>query len=144
MFSSNQVFQLSGRLNEEEIKRALEFILKIADHTTDIKGKPTGCEYVFQLADGSGDFCIGYDYGSHNENWHRFQFGYDVDVVSKVIKNHLSKLYFPTTWDGADGSTEKGFLATVMSGSYAPEEEGIKDPHYGIVRFAPFTCFYHS
>lgn len=143
MFSSNQIIKISGTLEEAEIKRVLDVILDIAGHERSWDGKRIDCHYTYQIST-DGAFCIGYRYNEPHDGWEDFQFGFDPNIVAKAIKNQLTKLKFPDTWDGWDGSTEKGFLAENIENSFADEKDGIKNPWYGIVKFSPYTCFYHK
>ena len=41
-----------------------------------------------------------------------------------------------------DGGTNEGFLMKNIPETFSDEQDGIKNPFYGIISFEPFTNFY--
>lgn len=141
MFSSNQILEVSGDLgHENSIKDALGFAINLSGKEAFTREtNPAKC--VFQTTN-DGRFCIGKIWSSPKEGWSEFPFDYDLDIISKIIIQHLEKQKIIYT--GGDGSHYKGFLMKTIPNSFAKEENGIINPTYGIVSFEPFTCFYHK
>lgn len=143
MFSSNQILEISGPINNEEyLLNALGFALKTSGDVeyftrTD---KPTKC--VYQITE-DGTYCIGWAFGRMIESgWNEFPFDFDLKIIAQIIVKHLSKQ--DVKCSGWDGSHEKGFLMKAIETSYSDEKDGIKNPSRGIVKFKPFICFYHK
>lgn len=133
MFSSNQVLEISGDLGHiNDLKDALEYALKKSGwHECFTRAeKPAKC--CFQITE-YGDYCIGW---FCERGWTEFQFDYDIDVISKIIVNHLKKQDVQSY--NSDGSNSKGYL--MKSVEY--NSEGVKEPFYGIVKFSAYNCYY--
>ena len=143
MFSSNQILKISGCLeHSDDLYNALEFALKATGDLTRFSHETKAdVKCVYQITD-DGKYCIGKSYGEPEEGWEEFPFDFDLNIISQIITKHLSKQEIKD--GGCDGSYEKGFIMTAIEMSFADEKDGIKDPYYGIVKFEPFTCFYHK
>lgn len=142
MFSSNQILEISGCLaHDGELHNALEFALKASgDFECFARAdKPTKC--VYQITE-NGTYCIGWAHEKVEEGWCEFPFNFDLSIISQIIAKHLSNQHVDHS--GWDGSHEKGFLMKAIETSFSDEQNGIKKPFYGIVKFEPFTCFYHK
>ena len=127
MFSSNQKLEISG--DYPQLKHALEFAIKYYEPQ----------KVTFQKTK-NGKFCLGW---YTNEHWTDFQFNFDIDIVSKIIIQFLEEQkHKQRKYDNSDGSTSEGFLMKVIQSTFADEENGIKEPFYGIVSFEKFTNFY--
>ena len=130
MFSSNQKLEISGDYNQ--LKSALEFAIKY-DGTD-----PNNLCY--QTTD-DGKYCLGWFCDKPSSGWEKFQFDFDIDIVSKIIIQFLSKQKqeeIPIF----DGGTDEGFIMEAISETFSDFRNGIRNPFYGIVCFKPFTCFY--
>lgn len=131
MFSSNQVLEISGEF--DQLEPALRLAMKMAnDYGKDKLG--------YQITK-DGKYCIGMvnDHGSYE----KFQFDFDEHIVSEIIIQHLRKNpEKDSDWEYYDGSTYEGFLMKAIPETFADEENGIKNPFFGIVSFEPFTVFY--
>ena len=131
MFSSNQKLEISGDYNQ--LKSALEFALKYDG--TDLN------KLCYQTTD-DGKYCLGWFCdGEPFDGWKKFQFDFDVEIVSKIIIQFLSKQKqeeIPVF----DGGTNNGFIMEVIPKKFSDYENGIRNPFYGIVSFKSFTCFY--
>lgn len=133
MFSSNQKLEISGTY--DQLKSALGFALELDGTDLDALG--------YQITE-DGQFCIGWLSRWSNEipsDWEKFQFDFDIDIVSKIIIQFLSKQK-QKNMPGFDGTTEKGFIMRAIPETFSNFENGIKNPFYGIVSFKAFTCFY--
>ena len=135
MFSSNQTIKVSGELNKEDVLNVLTFAIKCyGENIFTRKEKPVPLAYQ-ECEDGT--YCIGV---AHDKGWTEFPFSYDLDIVASIICNKLSNQKVKDF--GYDGSYSKGFIMENIEDSLDSEENGIKNPFWGIVSFRPFTCFY--
>lgn len=137
MFSSNQVFEISGSMNQLPI--ALQFALDYSDRARAITPREIerGCKLVYQIAK-DGKYCIGWAFKDIQEGWQEYPFDFDVEIVARIIAQYLGKLETPNSgYEWADGSTDPGFLMKVISC-----DDNIKNSFYGIVSFEKFNCFY--
>lgn len=137
MFSSNQVFEISGSMDQLPI--ALQFALDYSDHARAITPREIerGCKLVYQIAK-DGKYCIGQAFKDIQEGWQEYPFDFDVEIVARIIAQYLGKLKTPDSgYEWADGSTDPGFLMKVISC-----DDNIKNSFYGIVSFEKFNCFY--
>lgn len=132
MFSSNQKLEISGDYNQ--LKSALEFALKYDG--TDLN------KLCYQTTN-DGKYCLGWFDGKGEPflGWKKFQFDFDIDIVSKIIIQFLSKQK-QEEMPVLDGDTDNGFIMKVIHETFSSYENGIRKPFYGIVSFKPFTCFY--
>lgn len=131
MFSSNQKLEISGEY--DQLKSALEFALKLDGTDFD--------KLCYQITE-DGQFCIGWFSGNVLAlGWKRFQFDFDLEIVSRIIAQFLSKQK-QKNMSGFDGSTANGFVMRAIPETFSNLDNGIQNPFYGIVNFKPFTCFY--
>ena len=132
MFSSNQVFQISGSM--EQLEMSLRFVL-------DFSGQSRR-DLVFQITD-DGKYCIGWKSDTGTKGWQQFQFDFDVSIVARIIIQHLRKQEdVESGYEEFDGSTGEGFIMNHIPNIFSDEWQGIKNPFYGIVYFAKFSNFY--
>ena len=139
MFSSNQVLEVSGKLNVDSIRNTLEFALKLSGNFETFTRKEKHSTCVYQITE-DGKYCIGWAFDGVEKGWSEFPFDFDLDIISRIICQHLEKqgvVY--GEWDGSYG---KGFVMRVIEETLACEEAGVKNPFYGIVSFESYTCFY--
>lgn len=143
MFSSNQIFKISGALTQESVAKALEFALKLSDDYRSFNraDEPTKC--VYQITK-DGRYCIGWSpySGPTKEGWCDFPFDFDINIMAAIIVKHLSKQEIDYSHGMWDGSYDKGFVIEAIEDYMSDEHDGIINPFYGIVQFKPFTCFY--
>lgn len=142
MFSSNQIFQISGCIeHKDELKSALEFALKFSGELELFTRHEDPTKLVYQILE-DGSYCVGWHFPKYElkEGWNEFPFDFDLDIVSKIIEQHLRKQTL--TYMDWDGSYEKGFFMSSIDDDFNSDEAGIKNPFYGIVIFKPYTCFY--
>lgn len=131
MLSSNQVLEISGEF--DQLENALRLAIRMADNVPKDR-------LSFQITK-DGKYCIGW--GEKEPGWEKFQFDFDEHIVSEIIVQHLRKQpEIDSEWDYCDGCTEEGFLMKAIPETFADEEDGIKNPFWGIVSFEPFTVFY--
>ena len=129
MFSSNQIFELSGDI--DQLEKAIKFAVNMH-----------GSSCVSYQISKDGKYCLGWLVDEKN-GWKPFAFDFDAHIVSEIVKQHLNKQDCsedPYGW--CDGSTDRGFLMKVINQTFSDEENGIKKPFYGIVSIEPFTNFY--
>lgn len=133
MFSSNQIFKVSGDMSQ--LKMALGFAIDFDESSHK--------DLVFQTTK-DGKYCIGWK--PKNElpkGWQKFQFDFDTDIVGKIIAQYLHKhRESDSPYEYFDGSTDIGFVMENIPDDFSDEYEGIKNPFYGIVSFKPFMNFY--
>ena len=128
MFSSNQVFEISGDLGQ--LESAIKFVVGFYGSGID----------SFQITK-DGKYCLGW--GDH-EGWTKFPFDFDSHIVSEIIKQHLKKQSMgeESEWEGCDGCTDEGVLMKCIPETFSDEENGIVNPFFGIVSIEPFEAFY--
>ena len=137
MFSSNQVFEISGSM--DQLQAALQFALDYSGHAKDMTQREIarGCKLVYQITK-DGKYCIGWSFNGAADGWNEYPFDFDVEIVARIIAQYLGKLETPNSgYEWADGSTDPGFLMKVISC-----DDNIKNSFYGIVSFEIFNCFY--
>lgn len=135
MFSSNQILDISGSL--DQITSALNFAMAYSgqlNHFSDEEQK-RGCKLVFQITE-DGKYCIGWGFGEVPNGWTEYQFKPDSHIISAIIEQRL--MGFPCQEDGFNGSYEQGFRMRQIDF----HTEGVENPFFGIVYFEPYTCFY--
>lgn len=144
MFASNQVLEISGSFNQ--LEAALRFALDYSGESKNMREEEyqRGCRLTFQVTE-DGRYCIGWFYKEKPgeklpDGWQEYPFRFSVLIVAKIIEQHLNQ--FDAERDIWDGGYEKGFLMKAIPESMSEETAGIKEPFYGIVSFAPYTCFY--
>lgn len=140
MFSSNQVLQVSGDL--EQLETALEFALKYSGHAKNMLQEEIdrGCKLLYQITK-DGKYCIGWGFEKVPEGWMEYPFKFEVGIVSSIIYQHLEKFEIKKEY-GEYSCYEKGFIMKCATNFREAEKAGIKDYFYCIVYFEPFTCFY--
>lgn len=129
MFSSEQIFKVSGEM--DQLEQTLKFALQMYGGTG---------EYSYQISK-DGKYCIGW-HVDEEEGWHKFQFDFDEHIVSEIIKQHVKKQEIENPYDGWDGSYEKDFLMKAIDQLFSDEHDGIRHPFYGIVSIEPFMNYY--
>lgn len=137
MFTSNQVLELSGSL--DQVQAAIEFAFNYSGYQKSFTRKDSPAKCTYQITD-DGRYCLGWSYGSLEKGWNEFPFDFDVGIIALIVKQHLEKQKISYT--DYDGSHAKGFLMRAVEDSFSLEEPNIKSPFCGIVEFSPFTCFY--
>lgn len=117
------------------MKSALEFAIKLDGTDFD--------KLCYQTTE-DGKYCLGWFSDWDNEipsGWNKFQFDFDIDIVSKIIIQFLSKQK-QKGYVGFDGSIYNGFIMKVIPETFSDFQDGIQNPFRGIVSFKAFTCFY--
>ena len=128
MFSSEQIFEVSGSM--DQLEKAIRFAIDM--HSI---GK-SGISYQITK---NGKYCLGW---GDDEEWKKYPFDFDVHIVSEIVKQFLEKQDCEDLYAWADGSSEKGFLMKVIPEVFSDEKNGIKKPFYGIVSIEPYMNFY--
>ena len=128
MFSSDQIFEVSGSM--DQLEKAIKFAI-------DMRGiSKSGISYQITK---NGKYCLGW---GDEEEWKKYPFDFDVHIVSEIVKQFLEKQDCEDPYAWADGSSEKGFLMKVIPQTFSSEKNGISEPFYGIVSIEPFMNFY--
>jgi hypothetical protein len=127
MFSSEQIFEVSGDMDQLEM--AIKFAIEMYE---------TGRASVVYQITKDGKYCLGW---GNQEGWNKFPFDFDAHIVSEIVKQHLNKQKYENLYAWSDGTSEKGFLMKVIHTS-AMNEDGIKNPFFGIVSIEPFMNYY--
>ena len=128
MFSSEQIFEVSGSM--DQLEKAIRFAI-------DMHGiGRSGVSY--QITE-NGKYCLGW---GDDEEWKKYPFDFDVHIVSEIVKQFLEKQDCEDPYAWADGSSEKGFLMKIIPEVFSDEKDGIKHPFYGIVSIEPHMNFY--
>lgn len=65
-----------------------------------------------------------------------------VTLQDAAPSGNLFRLPSPSDLDGDDGAVNQGYLFEVIPESFAEEENGVKQPFYGLFSVRPFACFY--
>lgn len=140
MFSSNQILELSGDLDDlQQLEYALKFALKYSGEEKNMLKSEIdrGCKLVYQITK-DGKYCIGWGFESVPYGWLEYPFTFNVKKVCKIIRKHLEEISIEEVGI-FDGSYSKGFIMKCIGMNSA---EKIENPFYGIVYFKPYTCFY--
>ena len=128
MFSSDQIFEVSGSM--DQLEKAIKFAI-------DMHGiGKSGISYQITK---NGKYCLGW---GDEEEWKKYPFDFDVHIVSEIVKQFLEKQDCEDPYAWADGSSEKGFLMKVIPEVFSDEKDGVKKPFYGIVSIEPYMNFY--
>ena len=128
MFSSDQVFEVSGDMSQ--LEKTIRFAI-------DMHG--IGKSGISYQKTEDGKFCLGW---GDEKGWSPFPFDFDPHIVAEIVKQHLEKQDCENPYAWADGSSDKGFLMKVIPETFADEYKGIKGPFYGIVSIEPFMNYY--
>lgn len=129
MFSSNQIFELSGDM--DQLEPAIRFAVSMFC---------SSCT-SYQISK-DGKYCLGW-MAEEKDGWKPFAFDFDAHIVSEIVKQHLNKQdYGKNPYEWCDGGTDEGFLMKVIDQTFSDEEDGIKHPFYGIVSIEPFWNYY--
>ena len=139
MFSSNQIFQVSGDMLH--LESALQFALEYSDNLRCLnkEERDRGCKLVYQITD-KGKYCIGWGFKEVPGGWQEFDFDIDVKSLSNIIAMHLSKLNVVDNGYG-EGYESNGFLMKSIMEIFGDYGD-IKNAFYGIVSFEPYLNFY--
>ena len=148
-FSSNQILQVSGKL--DDIENALSFALKLSGHDKNLtqKERDRGCKLVYQITS-SGRYCIGWGFEKVPSGWSEYPFDFQTDIVAKIIAQYLKKQrpINANEYDDYDGSYDNGFIMKHDESIYEWDKSGdigknhIENPNYCIVYFQAFENYY--
>lgn len=133
MFSSNQLFTISGSL--DQLENAIVFLLSHAGLTHESLHDPQRA-LVYQITE-DNKYHLGYTRVPVPEGWEKYGFKYDPRIISLIIQQHLKEHAQPISiYDYADGSTNKGFLLTVK------RPGNLKSPYCYLATIEPYTIYY--
>ena len=142
MFSSNQVFEISGDYNQLESALRFAFQYEGNDENLSPSEIARGCKTLYQITD-DGKYCIGWGFKNVPEGWCEYPFDFEYGIVSKIIAQHLRKQpQVKNKYEWADGSTSEGFLMRCPDNMKCEEKEHIIESFYCIVCFEKYTNFY--
>ncbi len=142
MFSSNQVLQISGSLNQ--LEKAIVFAMEYSGRKEIFTRKENPGKCVYQITD-DGRYCIGWSYHKEaSEEWIEYPFDYDAKIISEIVSQYINKAEKPfNEFGGGDGSSKIGFLLREGPGGETYEERSrVKNNFYCIVNIRPFWCYY--
>ena len=129
MFSSEQILEVSGAMNQ--LEKAIRFAM-------DMYGIPRHPSY--QITE-DGKYCLGWIV-DEKEGWKPFPFDYDPHIISEIVRQHLEKHDVDDPYSEYDGSSAKGFLMKAIPQLASAVYDGIKRPFYGIVSFEVYYNYY--
>lgn len=133
MFPSNQLFTISGSL--DQLENAIIFLLTHAGLTHEALHDPERA-LVYQITE-DNKYHLGYTTLPASEGWEKYIFKYDPHIISLIIQQHLKEQVQPISiYDYADGSTTKGFLIT------AEKPDNLKNPFCHLATIEPYTIYY--
>lgn len=138
MFSSNQTLEISGDIrHENDLRDALEFALKKSGYYERFERTEHPLKCVFQTTK-YGGYCLGRCISGDNpkDGWAEFQFDFDLNIIAKIIEQHLSKCKVDEC--GGDGSNSKGYLLKRLEYN----ETDVKEPSCRIIIIYPYNCYY--
>ena len=134
MFSSNQIFKISGNIANDDLAKALQFTMDYFDI-----GERN---LAYQITE-DGDYCLGwYTYEGYPEaGWTAFPFPFTADVNAMIIRDHLKEQILDL--DGFNGETvQEGFLIRSIRDLNYEDLDKIENNFYGIVIISPYTLYY--
>lgn len=140
MFSSNQILEISGGLNnEKELANAIDFAIRL-------DGGMQPFQALLMQETLTGALCIGKSYtnvdGEANEfpaGWAALPFHYDLTILALILKQ---KLDLQKVYEGShDGSYSKGFLLKAVNDDDFTNSD-IQNPEYAIFCVWPYTNFF--
>ena len=138
MFSSNQILQISGSLNQ--LEAALQFAFDISGNKAAWETH-SGIIATYQITKDKR-YCIGWASKDDIPNgWKELPFRPNAHIIAEIIRQYMDE-NFKVEHEIWDGSYKKGFLMEAIPESLASEYDGILSPYYGIVLFKPYTVFY--
>lgn len=130
MFSSEQVFKVSGEMDQLEM--AIDFAINMYGPRKRV---------TYQITN-DGKYCLGWN-SDEEDGWKELPFDFNAHIVAEIVKQHLEKQDVENPYDwGYDGSSEKGFLMKAIDRVFSDEWRGIKKPFYGIVSIEPYYNYY--
>lgn len=133
MFASNQLFTISGSL--DQLENAITFLMSHAGLTHESL-HDTKRALVFQITE-DGKYHLGYSILPAPEGWEKYIFKYDPHIISLIIQQHIKYQEQPKSiYDNADGSTTKGFLLTV------DKPDNLKSSFCYLATIEPYTIYY--
>lgn len=133
MFSSNQLFTISGSL--DQLENAIIFLMSHAGLTHESL-HDTKRALVYQITE-DDKYHLGYTRLPAPEGWEKYIFKYDPHIISLIIQQHIECQERPKSiYDNADGSTTKGFLLTV------DKPDNLKSSFCYLATIEPYTIFY--
>lgn len=140
MFSSNQIFRISGSIGPDgELESAVRAALEISGKDAIFRREKDPAKMVFQITE-SGKYAVGWCWeNTPAEGWTMLPFDYDINILCAIIRKHLEKqrpVSIPF-----DGSCEKGFLLCATGDGFYDKED-VTSPFYCIFTVEPYTCFY--
>lgn len=137
MFSSNQILEISGSM--DQLKKTIEFALDLEDSLETFSQQNSSYECVYQITK-DNKYLLGW--ASKNQSidgWSSFPFDFNLDIISMIIAQHCQKVKL--TENMGDGAYHNGFLLKSMKSNF-DNSDNIKNKRYAIISIEPFLCFY--
>jgi len=137
MFSGNQVLEVTGDMSS--LADALSFAIKLYGYDEHLTPSEIerGCKIVYQIT-ADGKYCIGHAFQEVPDGWKEYPFDFDIDIISKIIVQHLNKTEAVNQVSGREGSKYKGFLMACEDTSWT---SGIVNVNHNIVYFHPYILY---
>lgn len=141
MFSSNQIFQVSGTL--DDIERVLDFAIRQSGEHELFTRTESPVPIVYQITD-NGLYCLATAYGgTPDEDWSLYPFDYDPKIIARIIRQWLELQPRPKSdYDCCEGGHAPGFICQELWSLDPKLRDHIKSPYYGFLTFRPFTNWY--
>lgn len=141
MFSSNQVLEISGSL--DQLETAIDFAMAYSGQKECFARRDRPAKCVYQITE-DGRYCIGWNYGGVEDGWTEYPFDYDAKIISQIVRQYVEKAEKPVNEFGEyDGLTKVGFLLQAGQGGKTYDEWNcVKNAFYCIANIRPFWCYY--
>lgn len=140
MFSSNQILEISGSL--DQLEAAIDFAVMYSGQKKCFTRRDRPAKCVYQITN-DGRYCIGWNFGKAKDGWMEYPFDYDAKIISQIVRQYIEKADKPLNkFKGYDGSSSIGFLLQQGAGKTDDEWYCVRDPYQCIVNIRPFWCYY--
>ena len=92
MFSSNQVLEISGSL--DQLETAIDFAMAYSGQKECFTRRDRPAKCVYQITE-DGRYCIGWNYGGVEDGWTKYPFDYDAKIISQIVRQYVEKAEKP-------------------------------------------------
>lgn len=119
MFSSNQIFNISGDFSQ--LENTIRFAVNFATNENQ--------QIVYQKTS-DGKYCIGLAHDKKDDGWKEYDFEFDAKIVSLIIQQFLKNQGF------------NAFYLKSIPETFSDEYDGIKNPFFGLFLIEGYKNFY--
>ena len=141
MFSTNQIFKITGPVEKIEDTLKFAFVIEGQDKHISKSEKERGCKTVYQISEDGKYFCIGWGFEEIPPGWKPFDPDFTYKRAASAIENFLKQFEGLGDHDiYKDSISEVGFLAENIE-----DTDGygnIENPYHGIVKFSRYSVIY--